>query len=203
MYHGPVSAWDVIANIMGTFPRYMVTRADKLVMVEPWTESMTARERVVTIATTLDEPRTANWVADHAEVKWDTAKKHLDNLVGAGTLLVTDDDKYVPDTTKAYFDTLRELIHNNSQEELRGELEAIAERVDEWKTEYEVESIDDLEATLAEDRNPGDVSERRRVLRRWENSLRTRQTIQTALSLYDDVQSLTNDSSASVIESTG
>ena len=188
---------------MGIFPRYMVTRVDKLVMVEPWTESMTARERVVTIATTLDEPRTANWVADQAEVKWDTAKKHLDNLVGAGTLLVTDDDKYVPDPTKAYFDTLRELIHNNSQEELRGELEAIAERVDEWKTEYEVESIDDLEATLAEDRNPEDVSERRRVIRRWENSLRTRQTIQTALSLYDDVQSLTNDSSASVIESTG
>ena len=203
MYHGPVSAWDVIANIMGTVPKYMVARGDTLVMVEPWTESMTARERVVTIATTLDEPRTANWVADQAEVKWDTAKKHLDNLVEAGTLLVTDDDKYVPDPTKAYFDTLRELIHNNSREDLRGELEAIAERVDEWKTEYGVESLDELEATLAEDRNPEDVSDRRRVLRRWENSLRTRQTIQTALSLYDDVQSLTDDSSASVIESTG
>ena len=171
-------------------------------MVEPWTESMTARERVETIATTLDEPRTANWVADQAEVKWDTAKKHLDNLVDAGTLLVTGDDKYVSDPTKVYFDTLRELILNNSQEDLRAELEAIAARIHEWKTEFDIESIDELEATLAEDQHPEDISERRRVLRRWENSLRTRQTIQTALSLYDDVESLANESGASVIEGT-
>lgn len=181
----------------------MVSRTDELVMVEPWTESMTARERVETIGTTLDEPRTANWVADHAEVKWDTAKKHLETLVEAGTLLVTDDDKYVPDPTKAYFETLRELILGNSQEDLRAELEAIANRVKGWKTEYGIESFDELEATLAEDRDPEDIRERRRVLRRWENSLRTRQTIQTALSLYDDVESVANQSGASVIEGTG
>lgn len=181
----------------------MVSCADDLVMVDHWTESMTARDRVETIATTLDEPRTANWVANQAEVKWDTAKKHLDNLVEAGTLLLTDDDQYVPDATRAYFDTLRDLILTNSQEDLRTELEAIAERLDEWKTEYDVDSIDELEATLAEDRGPEDISERRRVLRRWENSLRTRQTIQTALTLYDDVQSLADQSGASVIEGTG
>ena len=181
----------------------MVTGAHESDVVKPWTESMTARERVETIATTLDDPRTANWVADQAEVKWDTAKKHLDTLVEAGTLLVTSDDRYVPDPTKSYFDTLRELILTNSQEELRAELEAIAERIGNWKTEYDVESIDELEATLAEDRDPEDIGERRRVLRRWENSLRTRKAIQTALSLYDDVQSLVNHSGGSVIEGTG
>lgn len=172
-------------------------------MVEAWTESMTARERVETIATTLDQPRTANWIAEQSAVKWDTAKKHLDNLVDAGIVVMTADDEYRPDPTRAYFDTLRDLILNNSQEALRGELESIAERVEEWKTEYDVDSVDELEATLAEDRPPEAISERRRVLRQWENSLRTRQTVQTALTLYDDVESLANQSGDSLLEGTG
>lgn len=167
-------------------------------MVESWTESMTARERVETIATTLSEPRTANWVADQASVKWDTAKKYLDDLTDSGVLLVTEDDKYVPDPTKAYFDQLRELILTNDREELRAELEAIAERIEGWKTTYDVDSPNELEATLAEDRPVDEVMERRQALRRWENSIRSRETIQTALQLYENVQSLTDDVPANV-----
>jgi len=161
-------------------------------MVESWTDSMTARERVETIATTLSEPRTANWIAGQADVKWDTAKKHLDDLADSGELLVTSDDKYVPDPTRAYFDQLRELILTNDKEELRGELEAFADRIEKWKTTYDVDSPEDLEATLADDLPADEISERRQALRRWENSLRSRDTIQTALHLYDDIQSLTD-----------
>ncbi|UHH26689.1 DUF7342 family protein [Halobacterium noricense] len=167
-------------------------------MVESWTESMTARERVETIATTLSEPRTANWIAEQADVKWDTAKKHLDNLAETGVILVTEDDTYVPDPTQAYFDHLRELILTNDRAELRGELEAIADRIEDWKTTYEVDSPEDLEATLADDLSADEIRERRQALRRWENSLRSRDTIQTALQLYDDVQSLTDDVPANI-----
>jgi len=162
-------------------------------MVDSWTDSMTARERVETIATTLSEPRTANWVAEQAEVNWDTAKKHLDNLAESGVLLVTEDDTYVPDPTRAYFDHLRELILTNDREELRGELEAIADRIEAWQTEYDVQSPEELEATLADDLPANEIRDRRQALRRWENSLRLRDTIQTALQLYDDIQSLTDD----------
>lgn len=162
-------------------------------MVESWNDSMTARERVETIATTLSHPRTANWVAEQADVKWDTAKKHLEDIVESGVLLVTDDDRYVPDPTRAYFDHLRELILTNDKEALRGELESIAERIEEWKTTYDVTSTEELEATLAEDLDLAEIRDRRRVLRRWENSQRSRETIETALRLYDDVQSLRND----------
>ncbi len=167
-------------------------------MVESWTESMTARERVETIATTLSEPRTANWIAEQADVKWDTAKKHLDNLAESGVLLVTEDDTYVPDPTRAYFDHLRELILTNDRAELRGELEAIADRIEDWKTTYEVDSPEDLEATLGDDLPADEIRARRQALRRWENSLRSRDTIQTALQLYDDIQSLTDDVPANI-----
>ena len=160
-------------------------------MVDSWTDSTTARERVETIATTLSEPRTTNWIAEQAEVTWDTAKKHLDDLAESGSLLVTDGGEYVPDPTRAYFDHLRELILANDREELRGELEAIADRIEEWQTTYDVASPDELEASLADDRPSAEIQERRRVLRRWENSRESRDTIRTALQLYDDVESLT------------
>jgi hypothetical protein len=162
-------------------------------MVDSWTDSMTARERVETIATTLSTPRTANWVADQADVKWDTAKRHLDSLVESGVLLVTEDDRYVPDPTRAYFDHLRELILTNDRAELRGELESIAERIEAWQTTYDVSSPAELESTLATELSPEEIRERRRALRRWENSLQSRETIRAALRLYDDVQSLRND----------
>lgn len=173
-------------------------------MVDSWTDSMTARERVESIATTLSEPRTANWVAEQAEVKWDTAKKHLEDLADSSLLLVTEDGKYVPDPTRAYFDQLRDLILTNDREELRAELEAIAERIDDWQATYDVASPEELEATLADELSPEDVTERRRALRRWEHSIRSRETIRTALHLYDDVESLTGDIAANVrLEGTG
>lgn len=159
-------------------------------MVDSWTDSATARERVETIATTLSEPRTVNWVAEQSEVEWDTAKRHLGSLADAGILTVTDDGKYVPDPTRAYFDRLRDLILENERAELRAELEAIAGRIDEWKGRYDVDSPAELEATLADDRPADEVSERRRVLRRWEQSQRSRDFIRKALALYDDVRSL-------------
>jgi predicted ArsR family transcriptional regulator len=175
---------------MGANPTYMGLTVVETCMVEEWTDSMTARERVETIATTLSEPRTANWVAEQADVKWDTAKRHLDDLVASGVLVETDGGEYVPDPTRAYFEELRELILANDREQLRAELEGIAERIDEWKATYDVDSLEELEATLAEDLSAEEVRERRRVLRRWETSQEDRQLVQAALALYEDVQSL-------------
>ncbi len=162
-------------------------------MVESWTESTTARERVETIATTLSEPRTPNWVAEQAEVDWDTAKRHLEQLKETGVLVRTDENEYLPDPTRAYFDHLRDLILEHSKAELRAELEAIATRIEEWKDTYDVSSPAELETTLGTDLPGADVRERRQALRRWETSLDSRQRIQRALELYDEVTALTSD----------
>lgn len=73
-------------------------------MVESWTVLMTARERVETIATTLSEPRTTTWIAEQTEVTRDIAKTVLDDLADSAELLMTDDGKYIPDPTRAFFD---------------------------------------------------------------------------------------------------
>jgi predicted ArsR family transcriptional regulator len=69
-------------------------------MVESWTGSMPARDRVEPIATTLSDPRTANWIADQVDVRWDMAKTHLGDLTESGVLLVTEKDTYTPDPTR-------------------------------------------------------------------------------------------------------
>lgn len=117
--------------------------------------------------------------------------RHLGDLVDRGVLLKTDDGRYVPDPTRAYFDRLRELILTNERLELRDELQSIAERIEEWQATYDVESVEEVEATLADDRSPEEVRERRRAIRRWETSVESQEAIRTALMLYDDVQSLT------------
>jgi DNA-binding transcriptional ArsR family regulator len=170
-------------------------------MVDAWTDSTTARERVETIATTLSEPRTTNWVAEQAEVEWDTAKRHLESLADTGILTETAGGEYVPDPTRAYFDRLRDLILENERSELRAELEAIAERTDDWKQQYGVESPAELEATLADERPVDEISERRRALRRWEQSQRSRNLIRKALALYEDVRSLGDGTSESAQQS--
>jgi len=165
----------------------MGTSGEPRTMVESWTETTSAKDRVETIATTLTEPRTANWVAEQAEVKWDTAEKYLTTLVERGELLQTDDGAYYPDPTHAYFRQLRTLLVENEKAELRDELEAIASEIDGWREEYDVDSPAELEATLGEDLAAEEVRTRREVLRHWEENQQYRSLFTQALSMYDDV----------------
>ena len=192
---------------MGGLPTYMVVHlVGAGIMVDSWTETMTARERVTTIAETLSEPRNPNWVAEQADVKWDTAKKYLEEMADQGTLLKTEDERYYPDPARAYFDHIRELIVENDKDELRGELEIIATEIEDWQTEYDVESLDELEDSLGDESlSASEVRERRRVARQWEENKQYRDLFTTALSLYDEVMSLFTPHSkpSDAIEGTG
>lgn len=159
-------------------------------MVDRWTEVTTERERVESIARTLTEPQSAEWVADRAEVELETAKEHLEILTEYGVLLITDNGEYIPDPTWLYFEQLRELIISNSKAELRSELEAIEDAINGWETRYNVESRDGLEASFSDDLDPEEIRERKWVIRHWGSTLNSREMIQTALMLYDEVRSL-------------
>ncbi len=51
-------------TLLGAFPVHVGARRASGDLVNVWTDSTTAWERVETIATTPSEPRTANWIAD-------------------------------------------------------------------------------------------------------------------------------------------
>ncbi|TYT61734.1 DUF7342 family protein [Natrialba swarupiae] len=168
--------------------------------MDDWTETMTARDRIEDVALTLREPRSVNWIKEQAEVgSWETAKSHLESLVDAGQLTVVTvdgDTRYKIDPMRAYLDHIQELVVENTKDELRDELEAIAAEIADWKREYDVDSLEELEASLGEELPPEEIRDRRKVITYWEENNHHRQLITNALGLYDDLsaQSHASDS---------
>jgi len=174
--------------------------------LESWTEGLSARERVREIATTLTQPRSVEWVREQAQISsWQTAKDELQMLVEFGQIHDVEGDdgntKYAPNYQLRYFNEVAELINNHTREELREEIATIQAEIDEWKTEFDVESRDDLESTLTDDDLTSEaIQERNRVLRQWETSEDNKRLLKHALELYDDARSLypgQNNSSSS------
>ena len=96
---------------------------------------------------------------------------------------------YQPDYTRLLFEEVRTLIEENTREELRSELVAITEEIEEWQATYDVETWEDLEQSLADDELGSDeLRERREAIKGWEENLEDRHLIKHALALYSDVE---------------
>ena len=164
--------------------------------LESWTDGLSARERVREIATTLTQPRSVEWVRTQAQISsWQTAKDELEMLVEFNQLHDVEGDdgntKYAPNYQLRYFNEVTELINAYTRDELRQEIASIQSEIDEWKTEFDVESRDELESTLTdEDLTTEAIQERNRVLRQWETYVDNKRLLKHALELYDDARSL-------------
>lgn len=153
-----------------------------------WTDELSAAERVEAVALTVGEPRTANWVATEAEVAHETAAKYLKRLADDGTLRADTHGQqttYEPDPIAQYLTEMRELYDEHSPDELAGSLEEMNEQIRAWKAEYDVESPNELRASLARTPDAVDERDRRRVAREWEHLETRRRLVEDALRLYD------------------
>jgi len=156
-----------------------------------WKEDLAPRERVRHIVETVTDPVSANWVAEQADVGWQTAKDELEQLATRGTLRRVDTDggvRYVPDFTRLYTERIRELALSVPREELREELVQAKEAIRAIRSAYEVESRDELEASLGDDDiSAAEARDRKQSLREWEEVADELQLLEHALSLYDDL----------------
>ncbi|SFC72508.1 hypothetical protein SAMN05444422_11717 [Halobiforma haloterrestris] len=163
--------------------------------LDSWTEDLSARERVRKIATTLTQPRSVEWVREEAQISsWQTAKDELEMLAEFGQIQAVEVDgntKYAPNYQRRYFNELAELINNNTRDELREEIARVQDEIEKWKTEFDVESREDLESTLTDDSHSSEeIRHRNRVLRQWERREDNKRLLKHALELYDDARSL-------------
>ncbi len=156
-----------------------------------WKDDLSPRERVRQIVETVTDPVSANWVAEQADVGWQTAKDELEQLADRGGLRQVDRGgsvRYVPDFTRLYTERIRELALSFSREGLREEIVQAKEEVQEIQSEYGVESREELEASLSdEDVSAAEARDRQRLLREWEEVADELQLLEHALSLYDDL----------------
>ena len=164
--------------------------------LDSWTDGLSARERVREIGMTLTQSRSVEWVREQAQISsWQTAKDELEMLAEFGQVHAIEGDdgntKYAPNYQLRYFNEVTELINTHTRDELREEIATIQETIDEWKTEFDVESRDDLESTLTDDDlSSEDVRKRNTVLRQWERYEDNKRLLKHALELYDDARSL-------------
>ena len=111
--------------------------------VQSWTESMSACDRIRAVAESLREPRSVNWISEQADAAWSTTNEELQDLVDQGQLRrveAGETTRYQPDYTRLLFEEIRSLIEENTREQLRHELVAITEEIEEWQATYDVET---------------------------------------------------------------
>lgn len=156
-----------------------------------WKDDLSARERVTRVVETVTDPVSINWVAEEADVHWNTAADRLEEMAEAGDLhrIERDDSTaYVPDFTKAYIEEIRQLALECSAEELRTDIAAAKEAIEQIQDEYDVESREELEESLANpDISAEETKARSRALRDWEEENDAITLLKHALSLQDDL----------------
>jgi predicted ArsR family transcriptional regulator len=153
-----------------------------------WSERLSGAERVRMVAETVSEPRTANWVAEEADVAHETARKYLDRLVEDGRIVAEDEGDrtvYRPDPVGQYLTETRELYEEHTPEELADSLAEMNEEIRSWRESYGVETPNELRASIAEASDSDDERERKRVASEWERLRYRRQLVEDALRLHD------------------
>ncbi|WP_136590988.1 DUF7342 family protein [Salinigranum halophilum] len=160
--------------------------------VQSWTESMSAHERIRSVAETLREPQSVNWISEQADAAWSTTNEELQDLVDQGQLRrveAGETTRYQPDYTRLLFEEIRTLIEENTRKELHNELVVITEEIEGWQATYDVETWEELEQSLADGAlESAELRDRRNVITSWEENLEDRRLIKHALALYSDVE---------------
>ena len=139
--------------------------------VGTWKENESAFDRVRSVAVTLSQPRTADWIADHAAVAGNTARNHLGRLVEMNVLEAVSEEgvtRYRPDPLYTRMRALRDLLDGRDRDdlvELRAELQ---EQVETWQNEYGADSADDLRAQAATAKTSDRTRELRQTANDWE-----------------------------------
>lgn len=101
--------------------------------VSEWVDQTTAYDRLLSIASTVSEPRSVQYIANEARVSEVTASEYLDRLAGLNVLLKSEEEGtsvYSPDPLHTRMQGIRELLEENDRDdliELQSELEAASD----------------------------------------------------------------------------
>ena len=150
----------------------------------------TGEDRVRMVGRQLSEPRTANWIASEAEWSHEPTRRVLERLADDGVLRRDDGGAhttYSPDyRQQAMQEATRLRDSERTVEEVTDRLSEMKSRIRDWKDEFEVESPNQLRATLADADFGAEAEDRRRqVARDWEHLRRRIRIVGFAVREWD------------------
>jgi len=156
--------------------------------VSRWKAATTGFDRVRSVASSLEEPRTAGWIAAEAYVSEPTTRNHLNRLVDLGVLVTEERARgttYYPDPVYTRINALQELVAENSEAELTTHATEIQADIAAWKEEYDVETPRALRASVAEEIDVEEAQERLDVAADWESAQYHLSLLRDAIDHYD------------------
>jgi predicted transcriptional regulator len=150
----------------------------------------TGEDRVRMVARQLSEPQTANWIASEAEWSHEPTTRVLDRLVDDGVLRRDDSGPHTTYATdyrqQAMQEAMRLRDSDHSVEALTERLSEMKAQIRDWKDEFDVETPNQLRATLAEaDLDADETDRRRKIAQDWDHLQRRIRIIGFAIREWD------------------
>lgn len=114
-----------------------------------WVEQTTAYRRVRSIASTVSQPRSVQYIASEARVSEVTAREYLDRLADLGVLLKSEKEGtpvYSEDPLYTRMQGVRELLDEYDRDdliELQAEIEADSEAQDSDLVAYRLSLVEE------------------------------------------------------------
>ncbi|WP_266080684.1 DUF7342 family protein [Haladaptatus caseinilyticus] len=154
-----------------------------------WRENTSAFDRVRSIAVTLSQPRTADWIAEEALVAGNTARDHLQRLVDMNVLQTVSGEQatlYQPDPLYTRMRALRDLLDDRDRDDLIQLRADLQEQIESWQHEYDVRSPDGLRELAAQVETAAETREVWQVASDWDIVRYRLRLIEDAIEHYSD-----------------
>jgi predicted ArsR family transcriptional regulator len=156
---------------------------------ERWIEATSAFDRVRSVAFALQQPQTAGQIATSAHVSEKTARDHLRRLVEMDIMLAETGQgptTYYPDPAYMRYREVRTLAREHDRDELTEIVATLKRDIEEWRSEFDVDTPDELRASVAEAAvTEAAVYERQQIAEDWEYTEHRLGLIKDALDGYD------------------
>jgi predicted transcriptional regulator len=161
----------------------------------------TGEDRVRMVARQLSEPRTVNWIASEAEWSNEPTKRVLERLVDDGVLHRNEDGThttYYPDYRHQLMQEAMRLRDSaQTLDELTEKLTEMKSRIRDWQEEFDIETPNELRATLADTEVSSDEESRRReIAQEWDHLQRRIRIVGFAIREWDFLRPSTDRAEA-------
>lgn len=157
---------------------------------DEWKEKTAGVDRVISIALTIKQPRTADWVADKVGISPTTARAHLERLVDLHVLSAVEQrgaKTYYPDGAYQRFREVSKLVEEYTHDEIEEITIGAKEEVEELRETYDVETPDELrKLATAEETSSAEAREYFKKASEWDSHLHMISMAEDALERYGE-----------------
>ncbi|WP_135823945.1 DUF7342 family protein [Halorussus ruber] len=156
---------------------------------ETWVEQTSAFDRVMSVALSVSDPKTAKSIANEAYVAETTARNHLERLVELRVLTsatANGTTTYSPNSGYLRFRKLSELVEQYDKDEIVKRLADLKADIEVWEDEYGVDDPDELRVKAAADGvSAEETRELLQIASEWESREHEKFMMRDAIERYD------------------